>query len=62
MTDESSGKVKQPWLSSELISAIEISRKFVLNPLSHAHIVNIERKDVEEAIQAVERLVEALNQ
>lgn len=39
---------------------IELSRKFTLNPLSHANIVNIPRKELEDAIEAVEWLEDAL--
>ena len=45
-----------PFLKQPLIGQIESSRKFTFNPLSHANIVNVYRKELEEAIDAVERL------
>ena len=43
-----------------LVKKIELARKFTLNPLSHANIVNIPRKELEDAIEAVEWLEDAL--
>ena len=43
-----------------LVKKIESSKKFILNPLSHANIVNITKKDLEDAIEAVEWLEDVL--
>ena len=43
-----------------LVKKVELARKFTLNPLSHANIVNIPRKELEDAIEAVEWLEDAL--
>ena len=43
-----------------LVEKVELARKFTLNPLSHANIVNIPRKELEDAIEAVEWLEDAL--
>ena len=45
-----------PLLDLRVIDAIERARKFILNELSHATFVNIYRKELEDAIDAVERL------
>ncbi len=42
------------------MSDIELYRSRILNPLSHATIANIPRKEIEDAIEAVERLKTAL--
>ena len=47
-------------LDQRLINEIELYRSRILNPLSHANIVNIYRKEIEEAIKAVEELETAL--
>ncbi|MDE0555090.1 MAG: AAA family ATPase [Candidatus Poribacteria bacterium] len=47
-------------LKLALVKKIESARKFTLNPLSHANIVNIPRKELEDAIEAVEWLEDAL--
>ena len=47
-------------LDQRLINKIELYRSRILNPLSHASIVNIHRKEIEEAIKAVEELKAAL--
>ena len=39
---------------------IEWGRKFILNELSHATFANIYRKELEDAIEAVEQLENAL--
>lgn len=51
-----------PFLKQTLIGKIESSRKFTFNPLSHANIVNVYRKELEDAIEAVERLETELKQ
>ena len=43
-------------LEKSLVSDIELYRSRILNPLSHATIANIPRKEIEDAIEAVERL------
>ena len=49
-----------PLLDLRIIDAIERARKFILNELSHATFVNIYRKELEDAIDAVEQLEAAL--
>ncbi|MDE0634778.1 MAG: AAA family ATPase [Candidatus Poribacteria bacterium] len=44
-----------------LVKKIESAKKFILNPLSHANIVNITKKDLEDAIETVEWLEDALS-
>ena len=50
------GKLEQP-----LIHKIELCRSIILNPLSHATIVNIPRQELEDAMNAVEELQNELN-
>ena len=45
-----------PFLGQELINEIELYRSIILNPLSHARIVPVVKKEVSEAIEAVEKL------
>ena len=47
-------------LDLRIVDEIELARKFILNELSHATFVNIYRKELEDAIEAVERLETAL--
>ena len=47
-------------LDLRVVDQIEQARKFILNELSHATFVNIYRKELEDAIDAVERLKNAL--
>ena len=47
-------------LSQDMINDIELYRSRILNPLSHATIANIPKKEVEDTIEAVERLKTAL--
>ena len=49
-----------PFLERTLINEIELYRSIILNPLSHAAIANIYKKELEDAIAAVENLEEAL--
>ena len=49
-------------LDLRVIDAIERARKFILNELSHATFANIYRKELEDAIEAVEQLKNALTQ
>ncbi|MCY4402460.1 MAG: AAA family ATPase [Candidatus Poribacteria bacterium] len=56
------GKKKDgsPFLENLTINKIEQYRTCVLNPLSHAIIVNVYRREIEEAIKAVEELESSL--
>ena len=54
-------KNKRRIIKLALVKKIESARKFILNPLSHANIVNITKKDLENAIEAVEWLEDALS-
>lgn len=47
-------------LDLRVVDEIELYRSIILNPLSHAAIVNIYKKELENAIAAVENLEEAL--
>ena len=47
-------------LDLRVVDEIERSRKFILNELSHAIFANIYRKELEDAIEAVEQLESAL--
>jgi hypothetical protein len=47
-------------LDQKLINDIELYRSRILNPLSHATIANIPKKEIEDTIEAVERLKTAL--
>ena len=47
-------------LKLALVKKIELARRFTLNPLSHANVVNIPKKELEDAIEAVEWLEDAL--
>jgi energy-coupling factor transporter ATP-binding protein EcfA2 len=47
-------------LDLRIVDKIERSRKFILNELSHATFVNIYRKELEDTINAVEQLENAL--
>ena len=49
-------------LEQALIKDIELYRNIILNPLSHATIANIHKKEIEGAIEAVEKLKNKLNQ
>ncbi len=44
-------------LNQGLINDIELYRSRILNPLSHATIVNIPKKEIEDTIEAVETLM-----
>lgn len=48
------------FLDASLIRDIELYRTRILNPLSHTTITNIPKKEIEDAIEAVERLKTAL--
>ncbi len=47
-------------LSQRLIDDIELYRTRILNPLSHATIANIPKKEIEDTVEAVENLKTAL--
>ena len=49
-----------PFLAQTLIRQIELYRSIILNPLNHATIANIPKREVEDAIDAVEELETAL--
>ena len=49
-----------PFLEKTLITEIELYRSLILNPLNHATIINTPRREIEEAIEAVPRLKDAL--
>ena len=49
-----------PFLAQTLIRQIELYRSIILNPLNHATIANSPKREVEDAIDAVEELQEAL--
>ena len=51
---------KSGFLDPSLIRDIELYRTRILNPLSHTTITNIPKKEIEDAIEAVERLKTAL--
>ena len=48
------------FLDAPLIRDIELYRSRILNPLSHTTITNIPKQEIEDAIEAVERLKTAL--
>ena len=50
------GRGNTPFLEQALIEKIELYRKFILNPLSHSRIVLEAKKEIAEAIEAVEKL------
>ena len=49
-----------PFVEECLIKKIELYRNIILNPLSHAHTVTVVKKEVAEAIKAVETLEDKL--
>ena len=49
-----------PLLEAKIVNKIEQYRTCVLNPLSHATLVNVSRREIEDAIKAIEDLKEAL--
>jgi len=51
---------KSRFLDASLIRDIELYRSRILNPLSHTTIANIPKKEIEDAIEAVERLKTSL--
>ena len=53
-------KKKDSTFNQALISEIELYRSIILNPLSHVTFANIYRKELEDAIDAVKELKDAL--
>ena len=51
---------KSGFLDASLIRDIELYRTRILNPLSHTTITNVPKQEIEDAIEAVERLKTAL--
>ena len=49
-----------PFLGQELIDEIKLYRSIILNPLSHSRIVTVVKKEVSDAIEAVEKLEDKL--
>ena len=49
-----------PFLEQSLINEIELYRSIILNPLSHARTVTVVKKEISEAIDAVEALEDKL--
>ena len=49
------------FLQQSIIADIEMYRNIILNPLSHAAIVNIPKKEIEDAMKAVEDLNNSLS-
>ena len=45
-----------PFLDQSLINEIELYRSIILNPLSHSHTVTVVKKEISDAIKAVETL------
>ena len=45
-----------PFLEQTFIDEIELYRNLILNPLSHSRIITVIRKEISEAIEAVENL------
>ena len=45
-----------PFLDQNLINEIELYRSIILNPLSHAHTATVAKREVSEAMKAVETL------
>ena len=49
-----------PFLGQTLIKEIKLYRSIILNPLNHATITNIPKREIEEAIKVVEELRDTL--
>ena len=49
-----------PFLEQCLIDEIELYRSIILNPLSHSRIVTVVKKEISDAIEAVEKLEDKL--
>ena len=50
-----------PFLDQTRIGEIELYRSIILNPISHSRIVSVAKKEISEAIEAVEKLEAELN-
>ena len=48
------------FLDQSLINEIELYRSIILNPLSHARIVPVVKRELSDAIKAVEKLEDKL--
>ena len=66
-TDDFWGPIKKgkpsdgtPFLEQYLIDEIELYRSIILNPLSHARIVPVVKRELSDAIEAVEKLEDKL--
>jgi hypothetical protein len=46
----------QPFLDGALIQRVELCRSIVLNPISHAAITNVFRREIEDSIKVIEEL------
>ena len=53
-------KKYKPLLKHALVKKIESARRFTLNPLSHANVVNIPKNELKDAIDAIEELERVL--
>lgn len=53
---------EMPYLSPQLIAQVEHSISWVLNPLSHSEIIDRYRREIEDAILAIEELEVVVNQ
>ena len=51
---------RTPFLEQSLINEIELYRSIILNPLSHARIVPVVKRELSDAIKAVEKLEDKL--
>ena len=49
-----------PFLGQELIDEIKLYRSIIMNPLSHARIVPVVKRELSDAIEAVEKLEDKL--
>ena len=66
-TDDFWGPIKKvelndgtPFLEQSLINEIELYRSIILNPLSHSRTVTVVKKEISDAIEAVEKLEDKL--
>lgn len=50
------------YIDATLASQVELYRSLVMNPLSHARLVNVPRQEIEDAINTIERLETVLDQ
>ena len=66
-TDDFWGPIKKvelndgtPFLEQSLVNEIELYRSIILNPLSHSRTVTVVKKEISDAIEAVEKLEDKL--